>query len=46
MDSPENVWRELCFKLATERDPIKLAVFLSIGEISDYTQNPAATVSE
>jgi hypothetical protein len=27
MDSPEKEWRVLCLKIATEQDPIRLAVW-------------------
>jgi hypothetical protein len=30
MDSPEITWRALCFKLATEQDPIRVALFVEM----------------
>jgi hypothetical protein len=50
MPSPQLTWRSLCFKLATEEDPIRVAVFVELlNELVDSyvrdlrSKNPPGT---
>jgi hypothetical protein len=44
MDSSEATWRSLCLKLATERDPVRLAVFYKMLDemLESYVEDLAA----